>query len=76
MSALDNFLAQFKQISDVIIDSYFICDNERNRRLLARVTAPKEVREYPGARHILEFSGQRAAFLNDLAVWFAWREAG
>ena len=30
MSALDNFLAQFKQISDVIIDSYFVCDNERN----------------------------------------------
>jgi PAS domain-containing protein len=30
VSALDNFLAQFKQISDVIIDSYFICDHERN----------------------------------------------
>ena len=30
MAALDNFLAQFKQISDVIIDSWFICDNERN----------------------------------------------
>jgi len=30
VSALDNFLAQFKQISDVIIDSYFVCDNERN----------------------------------------------
>lgn len=30
MSALDNFLAQFKQIGDVIIDSYFICDSERN----------------------------------------------
>ncbi len=30
MSALDNFLAQFKQISDVIIDSYFVCDHERN----------------------------------------------
>jgi PAS domain-containing protein len=30
VSALDNFLAQFKQMSDVIIDSYFVCDNERN----------------------------------------------
>jgi PAS domain-containing protein len=30
VSALDNFLAQFKQIGDVIIDSYFICDSERN----------------------------------------------
>lgn len=30
MSALDSFLAQFKQISDVIIDSWFVCDSERN----------------------------------------------
>jgi PAS domain-containing protein len=30
VSALDNFLAQFKQINDVIIDSYFVCDHERN----------------------------------------------
>jgi PAS domain-containing protein len=30
VGALDNFLQQFKQVSDVIIDSYFICDNERN----------------------------------------------
>jgi len=30
MAALDNFLAQFKQISEVMIDSWFICDNERN----------------------------------------------
>ena len=30
MGALDNFLAQFKGISDVIIDSYFVCDSERN----------------------------------------------
>jgi alpha-beta hydrolase superfamily lysophospholipase len=51
-----------------------ICDNRRTRRLLERVTSRKEVREYPGARHILEFSGQRDAFLNDLAVWFQQRE--
>jgi PAS domain-containing protein len=30
VGALDNFLVQFKQISDVIIDSYFVCDAERN----------------------------------------------
>jgi PAS domain-containing protein len=30
MSALEAFLAQFKQVSDVIIDSYFVCDAERN----------------------------------------------
>jgi PAS domain-containing protein len=30
MSALDNFLTHFKLVSDVIIDSYFICDSERN----------------------------------------------
>ena len=30
MSALDNFLSQFKQFGDVIIDSYFVCDAERN----------------------------------------------
>ncbi len=30
MSAIEKFLAQFKQHSDVIIDSWFVCDNERN----------------------------------------------
>jgi PAS domain-containing protein len=30
MAALDNFLAQFKPVADVIIDSYFVCDHERN----------------------------------------------
>jgi acylglycerol lipase len=47
-----------------------ICDNPRNQRLYERVTAQKQLREYPGARHILEFSGARAAFLDDLAVWY------
>jgi acylglycerol lipase len=53
-----------------------ICDNRRNRRLIERVTAPKEIREYAGARHILEFSSQRETFLGDLATWFARRESG
>jgi len=30
VAALDNFLAQFKTISDAIIDSWFVCDHERN----------------------------------------------
>jgi esterase/lipase len=52
-----------------------ICDNQRNRRLFERVATPAEVREYPGARHILEFSGQRETFFHDLADWFERREA-
>jgi alpha-beta hydrolase superfamily lysophospholipase len=51
-----------------------ICDNHRNRRLLARVASPTEVREYAGARHILEFSAQREAFLADLVAWFERQE--
>jgi len=53
-----------------------ICDNRRNRQLLEQVAAPKEIREYPGARHILEFSGARAAFLNDLGTWYERQEVG
>jgi len=30
VSALERFLAQFKQHADVIIDSWFVCDAERN----------------------------------------------
>ena len=52
-----------------------ICDNRRNRQLLERVTAEKELREYAGARHILEFSGARDAFLDDLAAWYQRRES-
>jgi acylglycerol lipase len=52
-----------------------ICDNGRNRRLLERVTCDKEIRAYPGARHILEFSGARQEFLDDLAGWFRRQEA-
>jgi alpha-beta hydrolase superfamily lysophospholipase len=48
-----------------------ICDNPRNRRLLARVTSPTTSRTYPSARHILEFSTERDAFLGDLTAWLA-----
>ena len=30
VSALEQFIAQFKQHADVIIDSWFVCDTERN----------------------------------------------
>jgi len=46
-----------------------ICDNARNLRLLRRVTGSMDIVTYRRARHILEFSGQRAAFLEDLAGW-------
>jgi alpha-beta hydrolase superfamily lysophospholipase len=52
-----------------------ICDNVRVKRLIERITAPKEVREYAGARHILEYSCQREEFLSDLGTWFARQES-
>jgi acylglycerol lipase len=52
-----------------------ICDNRRNFRLFEGIVAQKEIHEYSGARHILEFSGARETFLNDLASWFARQEA-
>lgn len=51
-----------------------ICDNARNRGLLQRVTGPKDLIEFPRARHILEFSEQREAFLGTLASWLERRE--
>lgn len=53
-----------------------ICDNARGRRLLDRVVTPKEIHEYAGARHILEFSGQRDAFFADLTGWLHRQEKG
>jgi len=52
-----------------------ICDNPRNSRLFELVTAEKEIHAYSGARHILEFSGAREAFLSDLAGWFERQES-
>lgn len=52
-----------------------ICDNARNRQLFERVTTQKEIRTYSGARHILEFSNAREAFLDDLAAWFVRQES-
>jgi acylglycerol lipase len=57
-----------------IADDDPICDNDRNRRLLERVTASVELHEYPGARHILEFSGRREEFLEHLVGWFERQE--
>jgi alpha-beta hydrolase superfamily lysophospholipase len=55
-------------------ESDVICDNSRNRRVLARVASPAETHTYSGARHILEFSARREAFLDDLAGWIARSE--
>jgi alpha-beta hydrolase superfamily lysophospholipase len=52
-----------------------ICDNRRNHQLLERVTAEKQMRTYAGARHILEFSSARGAFLDDLAAWYRRQES-
>jgi alpha-beta hydrolase superfamily lysophospholipase len=52
-----------------------ICDNARNRRLLQEAGGPTELREYPGARHVLEFSACRDAFFDDLTAWFERRKA-
>jgi alpha-beta hydrolase superfamily lysophospholipase len=48
-----------------------ICDNQRTRHLLARVTSPMETHSYAGARHVLEFSNEREAFFADLTGWIA-----
>lgn len=53
-----------------------ICDNARTRRLLEHVGAPKDLRVYAEARHVLEFSAARDAFFQDLAVWLLQREGG
>jgi len=52
-----------------------ICDNRRNRALFDRIAGDKEIREYSGARHILEFSHRRDEFLQDLAAWYERRES-
>ena len=52
-----------------------ICDNERSRALLEGATAPMEFHRYDRARHILEFSADRNAFLGDLAHWTQRHEA-
>ena len=52
-----------------------ICDNRRNNQVLERVNAEKQLRTYTGARHILEFSGARGAFLDDLAAWYRSQES-
>lgn len=53
-----------------------ICDNEVGQRLISEAPTPIELHVYPGARHILEFSGQAGPFLDDLAAWYEFREVG
>jgi alpha-beta hydrolase superfamily lysophospholipase len=47
-----------------------ICDNPANETFLARLpSTAKTLKTYPGARHVLEFSSERAAFFRDLGRW-------
>jgi alpha-beta hydrolase superfamily lysophospholipase len=47
-----------------------ICDNARMVELFERMPSPrKRHRSYPNARHILELSADRAAYLDDLGGW-------
>lgn len=52
-----------------------ICDNRRTLKLFTAVPGTKELREYLGARHILDFSGARERFLADLVAWYQREEA-
>ena len=48
-----------------------ICDNAGNRRFFASLPAEERLlTSYDDAEHILEFSRERDAFFEDLAVWF------
>jgi alpha-beta hydrolase superfamily lysophospholipase len=47
-----------------------ICDSERNVEYFEKLPQVSKHRvNYPRAKHILEFSADRAAFFNDLAAW-------
>lgn len=47
-----------------------ICDNERNRRFFDKVSVlDKQIEEFTGARHILEFSTEKGAFFATLSNW-------
>lgn len=50
-----------------------VCDNRRNRALLERVSGPISFHTYRGARHVLDFSRRRDAFLADVTDWLATR---
>lgn len=52
-----------------------ICDNAANTTFLAQLpAADKTLKTYAGARHVLEFSSERAAFFRDLHAWLRSRE--
>ena len=54
-----------------------ICNNELNTQFFAELGNSENVlREYTGARHILEFSSEKEAFFADLKRWFNDIEGG
>lgn len=46
-----------------------IIDNAKTRRFVDRFPGPKQVIEYPGAHHTLEFEPDGHPFVNDLLAW-------
>jgi alpha-beta hydrolase superfamily lysophospholipase len=50
-----------------------IIDNARTRRFVERFPAPKEVIEYPGAHHTLEFEPHPDRWIEDLLRWLDQR---
>jgi alpha-beta hydrolase superfamily lysophospholipase len=46
-----------------------IIDNTQTRRYVEKLPGPKQVIEYPGAHHTLEFEPDGHPFVNDLLAW-------
>jgi alpha-beta hydrolase superfamily lysophospholipase len=46
-----------------------IIDNAKTRRFAEKFPGPKEVIEYPGAHHTLEFEPDGHPFVGDLLRW-------
>jgi alpha-beta hydrolase superfamily lysophospholipase len=46
-----------------------IIDNSRTRRYVDKFPGPKQVIEYPGAHHTLEFEPDGHPFVDDMLVW-------
>jgi alpha-beta hydrolase superfamily lysophospholipase len=46
-----------------------IIDNAKTRRFVASFPGPKQVIEYPGAHHTLEFEPEGHPFVKDLVAW-------
>jgi alpha-beta hydrolase superfamily lysophospholipase len=73
------FVPQYVQVPVLLLlaEQDRIIKNEPTRRYVDRfATADKEVIEYPGAHHTLEFEPEPDRFISDLTNWFERRGAG